>query len=342
MKQAMMKEAVILGKRKAGLVDVPIPQPKADWALVKLHAAPMCNEYHMFEAGVSSRALGHESAGEVVEVAQPCGVEVGDRVVVMRTGPCGRCQYCRDGDFIHCQNQINYAEFTGSRRPGKWAQYSLGTAWLLPKIPDGVSYEHASMAWCGLGPTFGAFQSVGLTTYDTVLITGAGPVGLGGIVNARFRGARVIVVERIPWRVNRAKEMGVAAVLDPCEEGILEHIKDLTGGRGVDVALDSSGNVQAEHLCIDATRIKGKVAFVGQCRDDLVIHVSPDMINKGLTITGQWHYSLNDFPKIMKVIQESPLLDLLISHVMPMSRIQEALELSASHQCGKIILKPWE
>ena len=161
-------------------------------------------------------------------------------------------------------------------------------------------------------------------------------------MNARFLGARVIVVEGIPWRMNRAKEMGVAAVLDPGEEGILEHIKDLTGGLGVNVALDTSGNVQAERLCIDATGIKGKIAFVGLCSDDLVLHVTPDLIDRGLTIMGQWHYSLNDFPKIMKAIQESPLLDLLISHVMPMSKIQEALELSASHQCGKIILKPWE
>ena len=81
---------------------------------------------------------------------------------------------------------------------------------------------------------------------------------------------------------------------------------------------------------------------MAECGDELSIRVSPDMIRKGLTIIGQWHYSLNDFPKIMKVIQESPLLDLAISHVMPMSKVQEALELSASHQCGKIILKPWE
>jgi len=343
MKEATMKKAVILGKRKAGLVDMSIPRPKEDWALVKMHAVPMCTEYKAFVAGVKRNAIGHEGAGEVVEVAQPCGVEVGDRVVLMGAGPCGKCQYCRDGNFIHCQNRINYAEFTGSsERTGAYAQYRLGAAWLLPKIPDGVSYEHGSMAWCGLGPTFGAFQTVGLTTYDTVLITGAGPVGLGGIVNARFRGARVILVERIPWRVNRAKEMGVAAVLDPGEEGIVDHIKDLTGGLGVDVALDCAGNPQAERLCIDATRPKGKVVFVAECGDELGIRVSPDMIRKGLSIIGQWHYSLNDFPKIMKVIQESPLLDLAISHLMPMSKVQEALELSASHQCGKIILNPWE
>lgn len=72
------------------------------------------------------------------------------------------------------------------------------------------------------------------------------------------------------------------------------------------------------------------------------MRVSPDLIRKGLTLLGSWHYNLSYFPAIMKVIQESPLIDLLLSHVLPMSRIQEAFELSASHQTAKIILKPWE
>jgi threonine dehydrogenase-like Zn-dependent dehydrogenase len=66
------------------------------------------------------------------------------------------------------------------------------------------------------------------------------------------------------------------------------------------------------------------------------------MIRKGLALHGSWHYNLSLYPKVMQVIQESPVVDKLISHVMPMSQIQEALELSASHQCAKIILKPWE
>ena len=76
--------------------------------------------------------------------------------------------------------------------------------------------------------------------------------------------------------------------------------------------------------------------------DDLKIKVSPDMIRKGLTIHGSWHYNLNLYGKIMQVIQNSPLIPLLVSHVLPMSRIQEAFEISASHDCAKILLRPWE
>ena len=338
-----MKKAMILGERKAELVEVPDPQPKENWVVVKIHAAPMCAEYKGFVAGREAAYLGHEAAGEVVAVAQPGRVEVGDRVVVMPQYPCGKCALCVAGDYIHCEHSYNFAEHVGTREgSATYAQYILKPDWLLPPIPDGVSYEHASLACCGLGPSFGAFQAMNVGAFDTVLITGLGPVGLGAVVNARFRGARVIAVESIPYRVERARQMGAFAVLDPRDERTLPRIRELTNGVGVDCALDCSGTVPAERLCIDATRRKGKVAYVGECNSDLSIRVSPDMIRKGLTIIGSWHYNLSYFPMVMKVIQESPIIDLLVSHVVPMSEIQAAFELSASNQTAKVILKPWE
>ncbi|MEW6358172.1 MAG: zinc-binding dehydrogenase [Planctomycetota bacterium] len=338
-----MKKAAIVGECKAELVDAPDPKAKEDWVVVKVHAAPMCTEYKAFVAGNKGAFLGHEAAGEVVEVAQPGKVQVGDRVVVMPLYACGKCALCVSGDYIHCQHTINFAKFTGSPEgSATMAQYLLKPSWMLPKIPEGMSYEHGSLACCALAPSFGAFQRMRLSAFDTVLITGIGPVGFGAIVNALFRNARVIAVESEPWRVERTRQMGVEHVIDPRDEGALKQVKDLTGGVGVDCALDCSGNVKAERFCIDAARRRGQVAFIGECNDDLAIRISPDMIRTGLTLIGSWHYNMNDVPHLMKVIERSPLIGLLISHVMPMSRIQEAFELSASRQCAKIILKPWE
>src|SRR3712207_3159251 len=137
------------------------------------------------------------------------------------------------------------------------AQYILKQDLLLKPIPDGVSYEQAALACCGIGAAFGAMENMGVSAFDTVLITGLGPVGLGAIINARFRGARVIAVESVPWRVERARALGASAVIDPRDEGALAQIMQLTGGLGVDCALDCSGNVHAERLCVDATRRKG-------------------------------------------------------------------------------------
>ncbi len=338
-----MKKAVILGERQAGLVEVPDPKPVEDWVVVKVHATPMCTEYKMFVSGRPSDYLGHEAAGEVVDVAQPGRVQVGDRVVVMPFWPCGECALCVGGDYIHCQNGHDVEAFTGSPE-GKatYAQYLVKPDWILPKIPDDVSYELASLAICGLGPSFGAFDAMGVDAFDTVLITGLGAVGLGAVLNSKFRGAFVIGVESIPYRIERAKMLGADVVVDPTDHDALAQVMDLTDGLGVDAALDCAGVVAAQRFCIDAARRRGQVAFVGECSDELPIRVSPDMIRKGLTVRGSWHYNLSLYPKIMQVIQESPVIDKLISHVFPLSEVQQAFELSASHQCAKIILRPWE
>lgn len=112
-----------------------------------------------------------------------------------------------------------------------------------------------------------------------------------------------------PQRTERARQMGADAVLDPTNPAIIERIKEIIEGRGVDFALNCSGAVAAQRLCIDATRRKGQVSFIGDCMADLAIRVSLNMIRKGLTLIGLWHYSLSESPAVMQVIQRSPLID---------------------------------
>lgn len=337
-----MKQAAVLGERQAALVEAPDLVPVENWVVVKVHAAPMCAEYKGFAAGVPSTVLGHEAAGEVVAMARPGRVKAGDRVVVMPSSGCGSCALCLSGDYIHCQQPPLFATTGQTEGRATMAHYLLKQDWLLMPIQDSLAYDRAALACCGLGPSFGALETMGISAFDTILITGLGPVGLGAIVNARYRGARVIAVESVPWRVERARMMGALEVIDPRDDGARARIMELTGGRGVDAALDCSGTIQAERLCIDVTRRKGKVAFIGECNDDLMLRISPDMIRTGLTLIGSWHYNLNDYPRIIQVIQESPLIEHLISHIIPMSEIQAAFELSASHATAKIILHPWE
>lgn len=338
-----MKKAVISGVRRAELVEVPAPHAVENWAVVKVEIIPMCTEYKAFVAGEKSSFLGHEAVGEVVEVAQPGRVKVGDRVVVMPSYPCGTCELCVAGDYIHCEHNYNPADFTGSPEgSATYSQYVIKPDWLLPLIPDDISYEMAGLALCALGPSMGALERMHVTAFDTVLITGAGPVGLGGIVNARFRGARVLAVEGLPWRAAKAHELGAEQVFDPGAPDVAEAIRAATGGRGVDAALDCSGTVAAERLCIDAVRRRGQVAYVGECSDELPIRVSPDMLRKGLAIYGSWHYNLQLYPKILQVLRGSKAAPALISQILPFSQVQQALEICASHECAKVLLRAWE
>jgi threonine dehydrogenase-like Zn-dependent dehydrogenase len=246
------------------------------------------------------------------------------------------------GDYIYCENELDFEKTFGTRDgSGTFGHYVLKPDWLLPLIPEGVSYEHATMAIDGIGASFGAFQAIEIGALDTLLVTGLGPVGLGAVANARFRNTRVIGVEPMPWRRERALQMGAEAVFSPDEPDVLAKIRAASGG-GVSCAVECSGRLSSQRLCIDAVRRRGRVAFVGEAADDLVIRVSPDLLRKGLTIVGSWLYNMGDYPKVMQVIQQSPLIDLLVSHVMSMSEIQAGFELLASGQSAKVVVHPWQ
>lgn len=163
-------------------------------------------------------------------------------------------------------------------------------------------------------------------------------------INARYRGARVIGVDSNPYRIQKAKELGAAAVINPMDQDALRQALDLTQQRrGGDKSVDCAGAAVAHRLCIDATRRKGQAAFVGECSADTVLRISPDMIRKGLTLIGSWHYNLADSLRIMDMIADiGNQLDQFISHRFSMDDIQQAWETQLSGQCAKVILKPWE
>ncbi len=259
-----MKVAAILGPSKAGIVDKLDPKPKDHIVVVKVHSAPLCTEFNAFREGKPSDSHGHEAAGEVVAVDRATGVKVGDRVLVQPQNACGRCELCVSGAYIHCQHQEDVLKITGSQAgTATIAQYLLKADWLLTPIPDGLSYDHAAMGCCGLGPTFGAMQLMRVDAFDTVLITGLGPVGLGGVINARYRGARVIGVEANPYRAALAKKLGACAVIDPRDASAVKQVMDLTGGLGADKCVETSGRPETKPFLLDAVARSGQVALVG-------------------------------------------------------------------------------
>jgi threonine dehydrogenase-like Zn-dependent dehydrogenase len=177
-----MKKVVIEGARRAAVIEVSDPKPRQNWVVVEVRAAPMCTEYKGFVSGHANTNLGHEASGVVAVIAQPGRVQVGDRVAVMPQYPCGVCALCVSGEYIHCESIVDFSTFTdGGEGRATMAQFLLKPDWLLLVIPEGVSFEHGAMACCGLGPSFGAFERMGVDAFHTVLITGLGLVGLGAV-----------------------------------------------------------------------------------------------------------------------------------------------------------------
>jgi L-iditol 2-dehydrogenase len=336
-----MKTVIIKSKKRVGIIEEDIPEVSGNFTLIKVHTAPMCTEFYHYRNGTESLTLGHEAVGEVVKIACPGKVKVGDRVVVMPQYPCGVCDLCKSGDYIHCEHVVDPFKIC-SCKSGKatYSEYVIKQDWLLIPIPDSMSYDDASMACCGLGASFGAVNSLDINSADTVLITGLGPVGLGAIINCISRGARVIGVARNQFRANLALELGAEVILNPDNTDCVEQIRKLTDGHGAGKSIDCSGGAGYQRLCIDATRRKGHVALVGESKG-LEIMVSDDLIRKGLTVFGSWHWNLNDTKKIMDTIASNKsLITKLVTHKFPLSGAEDAFKLQVSGNCGKVLLHP--
>ena len=143
-------------------------------------------------------------------------------------------------------------------------------------------------------------------------------------------------------RTKLALDLGASVVFDPGDEDILDKIRQETDGhRGVDKAMDCSGSSDAHRLMIDAVQRRGEASFIGEGKD-FPLFASSDMLRKGISLHGIWHYNLSDSLNIIKVIeQNSDKLDKFITHKFPMSEVQKAWELQAKMKCGKVLLNPW-
>ena len=338
-----MKTVIIKSNRQVEIIEEEIPKAAENFAVVKVYTSPMCTEFYHYRDGTESLCPGHEAAGEVVEIARPGKVKPGDRVVVMPQYPCGTCDLCKNGDYIHCEHVVDPYKICSCKTGiATYSQYVIKQDWLLIPIPDTMSYDDASMACCGLGASFGAIKLLNVNSSDTVLITGLGPVGLGAIINCISRGARVIGVARNPYRAMLALELGAEPILNPDNTDCVQQIRDITGGTGADKSIDCSGGENYQRLCINATRRKGQVAFVGESKG-LEIMVSDDLIRKGLTLHGSWHWNLNDTKEIMNTIAENKrLIAKLVTHKFPLSEAENSFKLQITGNCGKVLLHPWE
>lgn len=336
-----MKIVAITGKEQSVLKEVPDPVIRPPFAKIKITRIPLCTEWKNWIDGSISETLGHEAVGIIAEVSRQSSFTMGDRVIVMPQNACGTCPLCLAGEHIHCEQPIDaLAASESSTGRATYAQYCIQQEHLLLRIPDDISDDHAAMALCGLGPAFNAMQKMQVHEGETVLISGLGAVGLGAVINAVSRGARVIALEIHPYRTELALSFGAKAVLDPTDPEARRKILDLTGGRGADASVETSSAPSALAYIADATRRTGRIAIVGWAGS----LTGAQLVKKGLTVFGAWHWNhLRDAEAMFTTIRKSrPLLDRFITHRFPMSKVEEAWKVQRSGECGKILVDPWQ
>ena len=332
---ATMK-VVATGRKKAWLVDQPVPRPQGNEVIVKLHACPICgSNLGSFLGDGEWINTGHEGAGEVVAVAESQRLRVGDRVALAPLNACGHCDDCLRGDVIFCRN-----------RPaihGTFAAFTRVADAMCVRIPDEIDYDTASLMGCALGPAYEAIKRLEVRGYDTLVVSGLGPVGLGATALASASGARVLALDPEPFRRDLAVKLGAVAVLDPGAPDNRESLLRATGKGGVRKAVECSGKESAERLLIDLASIRGAVAFVGENGGTIPLSPSRDMIRKGLTLLGCWHMNMLDAPALIEFLCRYPAkAALLISHRFAFDQAQEAFEAFATRKTAKVILHPFD
>lgn len=253
---------------------------------------------HPLNGSTIPQILGHEFSAEVVEIgAEVTTVRVGDRVTAMPLLFDDECYYCRRGLNHFCTKMA----CVGLSYPwGGLAELAVLPERILTVLPHGVSELQGALVEPGAVAAYGV-DTGQVRPGDSVLITGAGPIGALAALYAAGLGAQVFVSEVNRSRQAFMRELGVAEVLDPAMIDVAGHLKDLHDGVGVDAVIECSGNERALQTALASVRSAGRVVQTG-------LHTRPAAIDPmvlsehDITLVGTWCYPVTDFPRIVSLI----------------------------------------
>ena len=344
-----MRGVVFPGEREIALLDFPDPTPGEGEVVVEMKASGMCgSDLHQYRRPKSGGASGGlpVNPDPVIAGHEPCGVvaaigpgvsdkqaRIGQRVMVHHYKGCTVCAHCRSGWSQLCQEEPVLVY--GNNAHGGHARYLKVPAFTLVPLPDELSFTAGAAISCGTGTAYQALRRIRLAGGDTIAIIGQGPVGLSATQLATARGARVIALDVSPERLQRAKEFGAEALIDPARDDAITAIKTRTHGAGADFALDTSGAAAGRLLAVRATRAWGTTCFVGE-GGNVTLEVSPDMLRKQLTIIGSWTFSTSVQADCARFVAEQNIaVDRLFTHRWRLDQAEEAYAVFDQQTAGK-------
>src|SRR5436190_2955482 len=299
-----MRGAVFLGNRKVELRSFPDPTPGPGEVVIEMKASGMCGsdlKFYRSPPGAAQAALGlGGNADPFIAGHEPCGVVVargpgvsereaptGQRVMDHHYAGCGICAHCRVGWSQLCRAGITVYGVTAH---GGHADYLKVPARTIVPLPEELSFAEGAAVACGTGTAYGALRRMRIAGGDTLAVFGQGPVGLSATVLGVAMGARVIAVETSAERIKLAEEFGADAAIDASKEDPVEALKELTGGVGVDLALDCTGVAAARRAAVRSVKTWGTACYVGE-GGDVTLDVSPDLLRRQVTLIGSWTFS---------------------------------------------------
>lgn len=348
-------QAIVKTRRAPGgdLLTVPEPAPADDEVLVAVRAASVCGtDLHIWEWNEWAQnrikrlpmILGHELSGEVVKLgARVKSLAVGDHVSAETHIADGTCYQCRTGKMHICEN----VQVLGVDRDGVFAEYVVlpeVNAWRNdPKLDPSLAsiQEPLGNAVHCLLPEENIEDLAG----KNVLITGCGPIGLLAIVVAKtFGAANVIATEVNHVRFDLARKMGADLVLNPQVEGagLVQRIRDVTEGHGVDVATEMSGHPSSLPLVFEALRPGGRVSLLGLFDGPVSLNFDDAIITRAARVHGIFGRRMFDTWYTVKGLLTNPgfreKMGQIITHRVPIPEVGRAMELIQSGEAAKVSL----
>ena len=341
-----MTGAYLPGNSTVELREAPVPEPGHGEVLLRMKASTICGSdirciYHEHlgkgPEGYQGVIAGHEPCGQIVKAGPGCRrFGVGDRVIVYHISGCGVCNDCRRGYMISCTS-ARYRRAYGWQRDGGMAEFLLAEEKDLIHLPDELSYADGAQVACGFGTVYEGLEKIGISGNDAVLITGLGPVGLATGALCRKLGARRIIgIDVVQERIKLALDLGLCDVVLPAGPDNVPDIRALTGGQGVERAVDCSANDAARATAIRATRKWGRILFLGE-GGRVQFDPSPDIIHDQKTIFGSWVTSTWLMEELVERLVRWNLHPAdLVTHRFPLEKAGGAYALMASGKCGKV------
>ncbi len=301
--------------------EVPVPRAGLRDVLIRIKAAGICHSDAHYRAGKSRvhplpLTLGHEVAGIIEETgAEVSRLKPGDRVCVHYLATCGDCAYCNEGSEQFCDT----AEMIGKYRDGGYAEYIRMPARSVFALPEEIPFEQGAIMMCSSATSLHALIKARMRAGETVAVFGVGGLGISAVQLARAFGARAVyAVDIQPGKLELAKSLG-AVPIDASKGDAVEEIRRLTGGRGVDVALELIGLPLTMQQAVKSLAIKGRAMLVGITEKNFELSPYLDILGKEAEIIGVSDHLASELPLLIEWVRTGRVhLSKVVTQTVPL------------------------
>ena len=343
---------VLFGPDRLEVREVRVADPGPGEIRVRVAAAGVCHsDLNVYDRGgtgmVLPTVLGHEAAGVVEDVgAGATGVAPGDHVILCVVPQCGRCRYCAGGQPTLCDDGITAfggtltdggtrvtldgADVHQAAGVGAWSDHVVVPATAAVKVPADIPLAPAALLGCGVVTGYGAAANVArVGPDDQVAVIGCGGVGLSAVQAARIGGARqIIAVDTMPGKLEHARRLGATHTVDASAGAdVVAEVRELTGGAGVDAALDFVGTPGVARQALSMTRRGGQVVFTGLGAPEWTLPVG-ELVGQGKVLRGNllgMGSFTADFARLVDLYRSGALLlDEMISRSIGLADVPSA------------------